>query len=100
MPISDSQRRYLRSLAHALNPVVMVGQAGLSEAVLVEADQALTAHELIKVKLSAGDRTLRDEMVARLCERSRADLVQRIGHVAVLYRLNPKKKQSLVLPRG
>ncbi len=100
MPISDSQRRYLRSLGHALNPVVMVGQGGLSEGVLAETDQALTAHELIKVKLSAGNRTLRDEMVERLCKGSAAELVQRIGHVAVLYRPNPKKKQPLVLPRG
>lgn len=100
MPINSSQRRYLRSLAHPLDPVVRVGQAGLSEAVLAEADQALTAHELIKVKLSVGDRTLRDELVARLCARSTADLVQRIGQVAVLYRPNPKKKQPLVLPRG
>lgn len=100
MPISDSQRRYLRSLAHALNPVVWVGQAGLSEAVLAEADQALTTHELIKVKLSVGDRTERDGMAERLCARTAAELVQHIGHVVVVYRPNPKKKQPLTLPRA
>ncbi len=98
MPLSEPQKRHLRALAHHLKPVVMVGQAGLSEAVLTETDLALTAHELIKVKISASDRAERDTIIERICHRCTAERVQRLGHVAVLFRANPEKKRPLPLP--
>lgn len=98
MPIDEHQKRQLRKLAHALNPVIRVGRAGVSAAVVNETDLALTAHELIKVKIAAGDRTRRDEAITLLCDRCTAECVQRIGNVAVLYRANPKKKRPIILP--
>ncbi|MES9961290.1 MAG: ribosome assembly RNA-binding protein YhbY [Sedimenticola sp.] len=99
MPLSNPQKRHLKGLAHSLKPVVMVGQHGLTEGVFNELEIALDAHELIKVRISAGDRDERDEMLAVLVEKSSAELVQRIGNIAVLYRHNPKKPK-IVLPKG
>jgi len=99
MPLSDSQRRHLRGLAHHLKPVVMVGQDGIKDSVLAELDGALTAHEMVKVKVAAADREQRAGMVAELVAASGAELVQSIGHMATLFRRNPKKPK-IALPRG
>ena len=69
----------------------MVGDAGLSESVLTEFESTLAHHELMKVKLRAGDRAARDEMIQKLCTEHHASLIQRIGNVALLYRANPEK---------
>ncbi|RMG50686.1 MAG: ribosome assembly RNA-binding protein YhbY [Gammaproteobacteria bacterium] len=98
MPLSESQKKHLRGLAHKLRPFVMVGQQGLRESVHEELEQALTAHELVKVKVAVGDRTARDAVIRQLCEQSGAELVQRIGNMAVLFRRNPKKPR-IELPR-
>jgi RNA-binding protein len=99
MPLSDSQRRHLRGLAHHLKPVVMVGQDGLKASVLAEVDAALTAHELIKVKVAAADREERAALIAEITATAGAELVQSIGHVAALFRRNLKKRR-IALPRG
>jgi len=99
MPLSDSQRRHLRGLAHHLKPVVMVGQDGLKASVLAEVDAALTAHELIKVKVAAADREERAALIAEITATADAELVQSIGHVAALFRRN-RKKPRIALPRG
>ena len=100
MAISRKQQRHLTTLAHPMKPVVSIGQAGLTEGVLNELEQTLKAHELIKVRVNAGDRELRDRMIQRICAQRSCELVQRIGHVAVLYRENPKKKNRIALPRA
>ena len=76
----------LKSKAHGLRPTVIIGAAGLSEAVLAEADQTLTAHELIKVKLPQLDKEERTAIADQLCNRLMAHKVQQIGRVVVLYR--------------
>lgn len=91
MSLNQFQKRHLRQLAHDLRPVVQTGGRGLTEAVLAEMDRALQDHELIKVRLVADDRQQRREMIETACERTGAELVQRIGHVAVLYRPNPEQ---------
>jgi RNA-binding protein len=88
--VDSVQKKSLKAQAHALNPVVIVGQAGLSDAVLNEIGVALDAHELIKVKLRA-EREERREMMEQICAQMQAELVQSIGQIAVLYRKNPKK---------
>lgn len=98
MPISPSQRRYLRSLAHDLSPVILLGAKGATEAVLKELDQALSHHELVKVKLSGGDKTERDAQVEFLLRGTGAENIQQIGHVAVLFRRN-EDEPKLALPR-
>ena len=100
MPLTEPQRRHLKKLAHSLKPVVMIGQNGVSPGVLSELDNALDFHELLKIKVNVGDRELRDRTVEEITRASDAQLIQRIGNVAVLYRANPKKKQSLELPKA
>jgi RNA-binding protein len=78
--------RQLRAIAHRLKPIVTVAQNGLSETVAREIDQALSRHELIKVKIVVGDRELRREIAAGISSQSGAELVQSIGNVIVLYR--------------
>jgi len=78
--------RQLRAIAHKLKPVVTVAQKGLSETVHKEIDQALSRHELIKVKIVVGDRDLRKEIAMEMCEQTRSELVQSIGNVVVLFR--------------
>lgn len=76
----------LKMQAHKLNPVVIIGGNGLTENVHNEIDAALKAHELIKIRVNALDKEERAEMVAEICDRHDAALVQTIGHVVVIYR--------------
>jgi len=98
VPITDVQRRWLKKQAHHLKPVVLLGQSGLSEAVLREIQLALDHHELIKVRVNAGDRDLRDAQVDEIARRTGADLVQRIGNTASYFRANPQLPDRIVLP--
>ncbi len=88
--LSGKQRRALRARAHHLNPVVSVGSAGASDAVLAEVDIALDEHELVKLRIAADDREQRRKLVDTLCRRADAELIQRIGHTAVIYRKRPE----------
>lgn len=78
----------LKARAHHLNPVVMIGQHGLTESVIKETDAALTAHELIKVRVAGDDRAERIAICGALCEAVDAQLVQHIGKLLVLWRKN------------
>lgn len=98
MPLTPSQRRYLRGLAHPLKPVLLLGGKGVTPSVLAELNHALDDHELIKVKLSGADRDERESSLAQLIDASGAEPVQRIGHVAVLYRRNTEQP-GIALPR-
>jgi RNA-binding protein len=101
MPLSEHQKKYLRGLAHSLHPVVMVGSGienpGKLEAIVVELDGALNAHELVKVSIRVGDRDARDQVLAELLKRTGSDLVQRIGNMGVMYRPHPDKPK-IILP--
>ncbi|MGB5166664.1 MAG: ribosome assembly RNA-binding protein YhbY [Woeseiaceae bacterium] len=98
MKLTEAQQKFLRSRGHALKPLIMIGNAGLSEAVFAEFDSTITHHELIKVKIRGADRDTRDAIITDLCERGAATLVQRVGNVALLYRANPEQNRIL-LPR-
>ncbi|HXS72769.1 MAG TPA: ribosome assembly RNA-binding protein YhbY [Rhodanobacteraceae bacterium] len=98
MSLTSAQRRYLRGLAHPLKPVLMLGGKGVTPSVLAELEHALGDHELIKVKLSGADREERETALTQLLDASGADSVQRIGHVAVLYRRN-EEQPRIALPR-
>ena len=89
MEINTRQTKQLRSLAHALKPVVRIGQKGLTDAVLAELEIALDHHELIKVKI-AGDREERNQVIGRITEQTTAHKIALTGAVAVLFRRNPK----------
>ncbi len=96
MNLTEKQRKHLRGLAHALKPIVCVGQAGASDAVVAETARALHDHELIKVRVSGMEREARDEALASLAVRTGSHLVSRIGHTAVLYRRNPENPRILL----
>ena len=83
----------LSALAHSLRPVVMLGPDGLTEAVTKELDEALTRHELVKVKLAAEEGAESDAQAEALAKGSDSLLVQRIGNVAVLYREDPENSR-------
>lgn len=99
LALTAAQNRFLRGQAHGLKAMLQVGGKGVTDAVVAEVEGALEHHELIKVKVAAADREERDALVRALVERAGAALVQRIGHVAVLYRPNSEKRQ-IVLPRA
>ena len=86
--LSPSERRALKARAHGLEPVVLVGDKGLTAAVLAEIDRALAAHELIKVRVQAerGERTV---LLAEICTGTRALPVQQIGKMLVVFRKRP-----------
>jgi RNA-binding protein len=91
MPVSLTarERSHLKGRGHALEPIVQVGQSGLSDAVVVELERALTAHELIKVKINGADREARRAMVDAICARTDAVAVQQVGKVVLLWRPTP-----------
>lgn len=96
--LTSAQTRFLRGQAHDLRAMLQVGGKGITDTLVAELDNALEQHELVKIKVAAEDREARDAMIATLSARSGAALVQRIGHVAVLYRPS-KEKRQIVLPR-
>lgn len=96
MPLSPSQKRYLRGLAHNLKPVILTGNKGVTPAVIREFSAALDQHELVKVRLG-DDRDERKSQIAELAA-AKAELVQSIGRVACFYRRN-EDKPKLALPR-
>ena len=86
MELSERQRKYLRGLGHTLNPVLLIGQHGVTPAVIAEAQRALHDHELIKVKFRGAEREARDTGLAELATATGSVLVQRIGHTALYYK--------------
>jgi RNA-binding protein len=97
MPLNTAQRTHLRRLGHAIEPVVLVGQNGISPNLIAEFERALNDHELVKVRARVGDRDMRDEILDELAKAAKAEIIQRIGHVALYYRRNPEKP-GILLP--
>lgn len=95
--LSSAQRRFLRAQAHALNPVVLIGDAGLTAAVMKEIERSIASHELIKVKIAGGDHAQRELMLEEICATLDAAPVQHIGKTLVIYKA--AKKPTLVLPK-
>jgi putative YhbY family RNA-binding protein len=89
--LTTTERRALRADAHHLDPVVMIGGDGLTAAVLKEADSALKAHGLIKVRVLGDDRAAREAVFTALCDQLNAAPVQHIGKLLVLWRPVPEK---------
>ena len=91
MALNESQKKFLRGMGHQLKPVIEIGGGGLSDAVQKEFDVSIAHHELIKVRVRVGDRAARDSIIEQLCSAGGAELVTRIGNVALVYRHNPEK---------
>lgn len=97
MALTPRQKKHLRGLAHKLKPVVMIGNAGVTENIIQEIDNNLSHHELIKVRISGMERADRTKTATELCKKTSSNLVSTIGHIAIFFRpaLNPQIK----LPR-
>ena len=95
MSLSTNQTKTLRGLAHSLKPVVMVGQNGLKDTIFEEIETALDSHELIKVKIAA-DRDEREAIIKEIMKISKAEKVQQIGQVLVLFRRNPENPKIVI----
>jgi len=98
MSLNSGQKRYLRGLAHSLKPIVMIGNKGISEALLAEFSLALDHHELVKVRLAGEDRDARAAQIEQLARARDVELVQSIGKVACFYRRNADAP-VIALPR-
>lgn len=99
MALDAARRRMLRGIGHHLDPVVTVGEDGASGGVIAETERALTDHELVKIRLPAGDRARRAALSKALCDATGAEAVQHIGRMALLYRPaeRPDPRKSNVL---
>lgn len=95
MALSNSEKKSLRQLGHALKPIVTVGDKGLSETVLTELNRALDDHELIKVKLRTEEREDKKTLTDGVTEQCNAELVQAIGNIILIYRKAEKQNAKL-----
>lgn len=98
--LKGSQKKYLRGLAHNLNPAAFIGQKGMTETLIEEIDQALAASELIKVKFNDfKEKDQKTSLAQEIATATRAHIAGMIGHVAILYRQHPDpEKQHIRLP--
>lgn len=87
---SPHSRRKLKAKAHHLKPVILLGEKGVTANVLAEIERALDDHELIKIKIPSADQASFQEEVAAICEATKAEQIQTVGHILVLYRRSNK----------
>lgn len=95
-PLTPAQRQFLKGLAHSRQPVVMIGNQGLTAAVLKEIERGLDAHELIKIKAASDEPDTRRAWLEEICTTTGAASVQQIGKILVIYRA--AGKPVIVLP--
>ncbi len=93
--LTVKQIQHLKALAHNLDPVVMIGDKGLTDAVIKEINANLNAHELIKIKVLGADRDFRSTLINDICNKTESLLVQHIGKLLIIYRKSDKNKISL-----
>ena len=93
--LTIKQIQHLKALAHNIDPVVMVGDKGLTDAVIKEININLVAHELIKIRILGADRDYRSSLINEICEKTESILVQHIGKLLIIYKPSDKSKVSL-----
>ncbi len=96
--LTNNQKKFLRARGHALKPIVMVGQHGLSEAVLAELESTMDKHELLKIKVRTEGRDDKQKIIDEILTATNAHLIQVIGSVMVIYRAFDKEPE-IILPR-
>ena len=99
MPLNPDVKKQYRALGHNLNPVVTISGNGVSEGVIEEINRALEDHELIKIKLMISDREIRQLAAREVCKKTRSELIQEIGKIALIFRAarQPSPKLSNIL---
>ena len=95
MNLNKKQIQHLKGLAHSLKPIVLLGNNGLTEAVIAETDYALSHHELIKVKIPTDDREVKELIIEAICRETQATKVQVIGKTLIIYRQSEEKKIAI-----
>ncbi len=96
--LTGKQRRHLRALGHDLKPIVQVGKDGIDEGLVAALDQALTDHELVKIKIGEGAGLDRKDAADELAEKTHSEVAQVLGNTVLLYRADPEDPQ-IVLPK-
>jgi len=97
--LSGKQRHHLRGLGHALKPIVQVGKGGIDDGLVSAVDQALTDHELVKIKLGESAGLDRHEAADELAAATKAEVAQVLGNIVLLYRPDPEEPK-IVLPKN
>lgn len=92
--MNTSEKQQLKAQAHHLKPVILLGAKGLTPAVTLETEAALSAHELIKIKLNGIERDDKQPLIETLCQELQARLIQIVGNTATIYRKNPESKKT------
>ncbi len=102
LALTNPQKKHLRKLGHELNPLVMIGREGIGETLVEAINQALDAHELIKVKIINTSSVNKHDAAEKIPELTRSSLVQLIGKTLLLYKPNPKRKkeEQIRLPKA
>ncbi len=96
--LTNNQKKYLRGIAHGLNPMIMIGSNGITDNLMEELESTLEHHELLKIKIAFGDRDERQEIVQYILKQTNALLVQSIGKTCIIYRQNDETE--LPLPKN
>jgi len=86
--LTTNQKKYLRGIAHGLNPMIIIGANGVTESLMAELENTLDHHEILKIKMASADRDDRKQIVDYILEQTGALLVQTIGKICVIYRQN------------
>jgi RNA-binding protein len=97
--LTGKQRRHLRGLGHELKPIVQVGKDGIDDGLIAALDQALTDHELVKIKIGEGAGLDRQDAATQLAEQTRSEVAQVLGNTVLLYRADPDDPK-ITLPRA
>ena len=95
MKLTSKQIKFLKSEAHHLKPIVLMGANGLTEGVIVEIESALVFHELVKVKLVSSDKETKDLITDAILRETHSEFVQVVGNILTLYKSSPEKKYNL-----
>ncbi len=89
MHLTQKQKKTLKGLGHSLHPLVTIADQGLKPTIFDAMNEALDAHELVKIRLRNKDKTLNNEQLAELCEKTGATVINKIGYTALLFKRNP-----------
>ncbi|WP_028486893.1 ribosome assembly RNA-binding protein YhbY [Thiomicrorhabdus chilensis] len=95
--LSVNQKKYLRGIAHGLNPMIIIGANGVTESLMAELDSTLSHHEILKIKIASAEREDRKTIIDHVIQETGALLVQSIGKIFVIYRQN--EETQLPLPK-
>lgn len=100
MSLTIRTKQALIAKAHTLHPIVIIGNEGLTQAVLLEIDRGLYDHELIKIKLPSAEKSEKIDILQSITSKLAAENLKLIGHIAILYRLSDKKRKQKALQQA